>query len=74
MKIKEDIAAFINRNLSQRGLAAFLVDEKFLKFSQLIRDGKEIAAAEEYRKVTDASLPECHLAVAVASHPTTAAK
>lgn len=75
MKIKEDIAvAFINRNLSERGLAAFLVDEKFLKFSQLISDGMEIAAAEEYRKVTDASLQECHLAVAVASHPTTAPK
>jgi hypothetical protein len=75
VKIKEDVAvAFINRNLSERGLAAFLVDEKFLKFCQLVRDGKDIAAAEEYRKVTDASLPECHLAVAIASQPTTAAK
>jgi hypothetical protein len=73
VKIKEDIAvAFIKRNLSERGLASFLVDEKFL--SQLIRDGKDIAAAEEYRQVTDASLQECHLAVAVASQPTTAAK
>ena len=55
MKIKEDIAvAFINRNLSKRVLAAFLVDEKFLKFSQLIGNGKDIAAAEEYRKVTGA--------------------
>lgn len=75
MKIKEDIAiAFINRNLLERGLTAFLVDDKFLKFSQLIRDGKDIAAAEEYRKVTDASLQECHLAVAIASQRTTAAK
>jgi hypothetical protein len=75
VKIKEDIAvAFIQRNLSGRGLAAFLVDEKFRKFSQLIGDGKDIAAAEEYGKVTDASLAECHLAVVVCSQPKAAAK
>ena len=75
VKINEDIAvAFIHRNLSERGLAAFLVDEKFRKFSQLIGDGKDIAAAEEYGKVTGASLQECHLAVVVSGQPKTAAK
>ena len=67
MKIKEDVAvAFIARNLSDRGLAAWREDERFRGFRDLVTDGKPIAAAEEYQKVTGAKLPECHLAVTLA--------
>ena len=75
MKIKEDVAVtFIVRNLSGQGLVAWREDERFRAFRDLVTDGKPIAAAEEYQKVTGANLPECHLAVtlAVASQRATA--
>ena len=77
MKIKEDVAvAFIVRNLSDRSLVAWREDETFRGFRDLVADGKLIAAAEAYQKVTGAMLPECHLAVtlAVGSQPTSAAE
>ncbi len=77
MKIKEDVAvAFITRNLSDQGLAAWRDDERFRTFRDLVRAGSEIAAAEEYQRVTGADLPECHLAVtlAAADHGATASE
>jgi hypothetical protein len=67
VKIKEDVAVtFINRNLSDRGLAAWREDERFRAFRDLLTDNKPIAAAEEYKRVTGADLPESHLAVTLA--------
>lgn len=77
VKISEDAAeAFIVRNLSDRGLGAWREDETFRVFRDLVTDGKLIAAAEEYQKVTGAKLSECHLAVtlAVRSEPKSAAE
>lgn len=68
MKIKEDVAVtFIMRNLSDRGLAAWREDERFRTFRDLLTDDKPIAAAEEYKRVTGADLPECHLAVTLSA-------
>ena len=77
MKIKEDVAvAFIVRNLSDRSLVAWREDEAFRGFRGLVADGKRIAAAQEYQKVTGATLDECHLAVTLAAggQPTSAAE
>lgn len=77
VKSQEDAAeAFIVRNLSDRGLSAWREDETFRGFRDLVTDGKLIAAAEEYQKVTGAKLSECHLAVALAvgSAPKSAAE
>ncbi|MEO5746105.1 MAG: hypothetical protein ABIQ53_16165 [Terracoccus sp.] len=63
-KIHEDVAVgFIVDNLSNQSLVAFLGDERLRAFRDLVADGKTIAAAEEYKTVTGAGLPECHLAV-----------
>ncbi len=63
-RIHEDVAVeFIVENLSNQSLVAFLGDERLSVFRDLVADGKTIAAAEEYKSVTGAGLPECHLAV-----------
>ena len=75
VKIKEeDAVAFIIRNLSDRGILAWREDGTFRRFHELLADGKDIAAAEDYQKVTGATLSECHLAVtlAVGGQPTSA--
>jgi hypothetical protein len=75
--IKEDVAVtFIIRNLSDRGLAAWREDERFRAFRDVLTDDKPIAAAEEYKRVTGADLPECQLAVTltIAGLRTTAAE
>ena len=70
--IQEEVAVgFIVNNLSHQSLVAFLGDDRLRAFRDLVADGKTIAAAKEYRSVTGAGLPECHLAVEleVASTP-----
>lgn len=68
MRINEDDAlAFINRNLSE-GVAQFRADPEFHSFFAKVAQGEEIAAAEEYVKVTGASLRESHFAAVVAKN------
>lgn len=63
-RIQEDVAVgFIVRNLSNLSLEGFLGDERLRAFRDLVADGKKIAAAAEYKSVTGADLPECHLVV-----------
>jgi len=42
--------------------AALATDDRFEKFRSLVRDNQVVIAAKEYEELTDASLPECHLA------------
>ncbi len=67
MKIQEDVAVgFIVQNLSNQSLVTFWDNERLRAFRDLVVDGKTVAAAAEYKSVTGADLPECHLAVALA--------
>ena len=63
MNINEKtVIEFIRRNFS----TSEFPNDKLAHFSELISDGKEIAAAQEYCKITGAEVSEAHLAVSVA--------
>ena len=62
VSVSEDTAVkFIARNFDVNE-AALATDSRFEKFRSLVRDDQAIIAAKEYQRLTDASLPECHLA------------
>lgn len=63
MKVDDNVVIqFINRYFPGEVFAG----DEFLKFRSLAAEGKEIAAAEEYCKITKASIEEAHLAVVLA--------
>ena len=62
VSVSEDTAiTFIARNFDV-DKSALATDDRFEKFRSLVRDNQVIVAAKEYQALTDASLPECHLA------------
>jgi hypothetical protein len=67
VKIDESAAAdFIITNLADRSLSAFLDQSTLAEFLRLVEARKEIAAAQEYQRVTGADLGQCHFAVHLA--------
>ena len=67
MQISESVAAeFVLTHLTDRSLTEYLAQDVFRDFAQLVRDGKEIAAAQQYQQVTGVGLPQAHFAVRVA--------
>jgi hypothetical protein len=67
VRISEGVATeFVLRNLADQSLADYLSAEPLQPFVDLVRTGKEIAAAQQYQQVTGADLPEAHLAVQIA--------
>ena len=64
--VREDIVLrFIASNFDA-GTAVLATDDRFGKFISLVRDHQDINAAQEYQRLTDASLAECHLATTFA--------
>ena len=70
VSVSEDTAlTFIVRNFDIDS-AALATDDRFEKFRSLVGDNQVISAAKEYQELTDASLPECHLATMFAKRLT----
>ncbi len=66
MKISEKHAVdFVVNNLNQCATEHFQQDT-MKEFLDLVKQGKEIAAAEAYQKTTNSSMSECRFAVAIA--------
>jgi len=62
----EKVAAdFINRNLISTTAREFFDQDKLTNFQSLVKSGKTIAAAKEYKEVMKASLTESRLAVKI---------
>ena len=62
VSVSEDTAIkFIARNFDVNQ-AVLATDDRFEKFRSLVHDNQVILAAKEYQELTDATLPECHLA------------
>jgi hypothetical protein len=64
--VREDIVLRFIANNFDAGTAVLATDDRFGKFISLARDHKDALAAQEYRRLTDASLAECHLATTYA--------
>jgi hypothetical protein len=62
---KDIVLRFIANNFDA-GTAVLATDDRFGKFMSLARDHKDALAAQEYKRLTDASLAECHLATTYA--------
>lgn len=67
MSIQESaIEKFIRRHMSHISQEELFSSDRFSTFLELVNNNKEIAAAEEYHKVTGASIEEAHLASFIA--------
>jgi hypothetical protein len=65
-RIPTDVAVdFVTRQFGQQ-LADFCARPELQQFVTLVRERTDVAAQKEYRRVTGASMNECHLAVQVA--------
>ena len=64
--VREDIVLRFIANNFDAGTAVLATDDRFGKFISLARDHKDALAAQEYKRLTDASLAECHLATTYA--------
>ena len=60
--VSEDIVLRSIANNFDVGTADLATDDRFKEFISLARDHKDVAAAREYGKLTNANLAECHLA------------
>jgi hypothetical protein len=60
--VSEDIVLRFIANNFDAGTTVLATDDRFEKFISLARDHKDAAAAQEYERLTDASLAECHSA------------
>jgi hypothetical protein len=58
------VIEFLNRQLSSEVFKS----TEYAKFLNLVADNKEIAGAEEYRKITGAAIEEAHLSTSVAEN------
>ena len=65
-RVSEDIALRFIANNFDTDTAVLATDDRFGNFISLARDHKDAAAAQEYKRLTDASLAECHLATTFA--------
>jgi hypothetical protein len=65
-RVREDIVLRFIANNFDAGTAVLATDDRFAKFISLVRDHKDVAAAQEYKRLTDASLAECLLATTFA--------
>jgi hypothetical protein len=64
-RIPTDVAVdFVTRQFGQQ-LAEFCAKPELEEFVKLVRQHTDAAAQKEYRRVTGASMNECHLAVEV---------
>jgi hypothetical protein len=62
VNVSEDtVLSFMAKNFDL-SKAVLATDDRFESFRSLALHGKAIAAAQEYEKLTGASLEECHLA------------
>jgi hypothetical protein len=66
VNVSEDIVLRFIANNFDAGTAVLATDDRFGKFISLAQDHKDAAAAQEYKRLTDASLAECHLATTFA--------
>lgn len=57
---------FIVANLSDQNVNEYFTQDKFQEFMSLIAQGKEIAAAQQYQRVTGCSMKDCHFAASIA--------
>jgi hypothetical protein len=61
-RVREDIVLRFIANNFDAGTAVLATDDRFEKFISLVRDRKDVLAAQEYKRLTDVSLAECLLA------------
>jgi len=61
-RVREDVVLRFIANNFDAGTAVLATDDRFEKFISLVRDRKDVLAAQEYKRLTDSSLAECLLA------------
>jgi hypothetical protein len=66
VNVSEDIVLRFIANNFDASTAVLATDDRFGKFISLAQGHKDAAAAQEYKRLTNASLAECHLATAFA--------
>lgn len=57
---------FIVTNLDTMSANEYFTQAKFQEFMNLIAQGKVIAAAQQYQKVTGCSMKDCQIAASIA--------
>ena len=65
----DDAVAFVERHLGDEA-AALWQAPRWAAFLVHVAEGEDAAAQQEYRRLTGASLNECHLAVRLARRAT----
>jgi hypothetical protein len=66
MFTEKSAVKFIVTNLSDKSANEYFAQDKFQEFMNLIAQGREIAAAQQYQKVTGCRMKDCHFAAAIA--------
>jgi len=67
MRIDENtIINFLTKRIKDMNIMEYLAQDNLKGFIEFVKQNKDIAAAEEYQKITNASLDECRMVTSLA--------